>query len=62
MAVPPPTDDEFASVPDDASFDESFWRRYAVDVAGYRAEWVDQLLEDQGVAALVGELGTDADS
>lgn len=62
MAVPPPTDDELASVPDDASFDESFWRCYAIDVAGYREGWVDQLLEDQGVAALVAELGTDPDT
>jgi hypothetical protein len=61
MAVPPPTDDELASVQDHASFDESFWRRYAIDVAGYRAEWVDQLLEDQGVTALVAELGSDLD-
>ncbi len=62
MAVPPPTNDELASVPDDASFDESFWRGYAIDVAGYREDWVEQLIEDQGVAALVAELGTELDA
>lgn len=40
-------------------FDESFWRGYAIDVAGYREEWVDDLLADEGVTALVGELSTD---
>jgi hypothetical protein len=59
MPVPPPTDDDLTSVPDDAEFDESFWRGYAVDVAGYREAWVDDLLADQGVAALVAELGMD---
>ena len=59
MTVPPPTDDELASVPDDASFEESLWRRYAIDVAGYRTEWVDQLREDRSGAARVAELGTE---
>lgn len=59
MTVPPPTNDELASVPDDASFDESFWRGFAIDVRGYRESWVDDLLTDGGVAALVHELGTD---
>jgi hypothetical protein len=61
MTVPPPTSDDLAPVPNDAEFDESFWRGYAIDVAGYREEWVDDLLADQGVGALVEELGTDTD-
>lgn len=56
MSVPPPTDDDLADVPEDADFDEAFWRDYAVDVAGYREEWVEDLIDDQGVAALVAEL------
>ncbi len=56
MSVPPPTDDELADVPENAEFDEAFWRDYAVSVAGYREEWVEELLADQDVAALVAEL------
>jgi hypothetical protein len=56
VSVPPPTDDDLADVPEDAEFDEAFWREYAVSVAGYREEWVEDLIEDQGVAALVAEL------
>lgn len=61
MTVPPPTSDELASVPDDASFDESFWRGFAIDVVGYREEWVNKLLDEEGVGALVAELSTDLD-
>ncbi|GAB7093016.1 hypothetical protein JCM30237_01680 [Halolamina litorea] len=56
MSVPPPTDDELADVPEDAEFDEEFWRDYAVSVAGYREEWVEDCIADGGVAALVAEL------
>jgi len=56
MSVPPPTDDELADVPEDAEFDEAFWRDYAVDIAGYREEWVAEMIESQGVAGLVAEL------
>lgn len=57
MTVPPPTDDDLADLPADADFDETFWREYAVHVAGLRESWVDDLLDDRGVAALVEELG-----
>jgi hypothetical protein len=59
MAVTQPNDDS-SELPRDADFDESFWRGYAIDVAGYRAEWVNQLIEDDGVSALVAELGTES--
>ncbi|MEF8800472.1 MAG: hypothetical protein V5A38_06290 [Halolamina sp.] len=59
MTVPPPTDDDDVLEFSEAStFDEDFWREYAVHVVGYRAEWVDRLLENQGVTALVRELGS----
>lgn len=62
MTVPPPTEDDLAAVPDDATFDEAFWRDYAVHVAGLREAWVDELLADQGVAALVAEVGESVDA
>jgi hypothetical protein len=61
MTVPPPTRDELAPVPDDGSFDESFWRGYAIDVLDYREEWVDELITDRGVSGLVAELGAPLD-
>jgi hypothetical protein len=57
MTVPPPTDDDLVSLPEDADLDEEFWRSYAVHVLGARASWVDELVSDQGVAGLVEELG-----
>jgi len=61
MTVPSPTGDDPAPVPEDTEFDESFWRGYAIDVAGYREKRVDRLLADGGVRALVDELGTKRD-
>lgn len=58
MTVPPPTDDDLVDLPADADLDESFWREYAIHVAGFREEWVDEMLDDQGVVGLVEEVGS----
>lgn len=59
MTVPPPIDEEEApEFSDDTTFDEEFWRDYAVGVVGYRKEWVDELVAAEGITALVRKLGS----
>lgn len=60
MTVPPPTDDDLNTVElsGNTTFDEVFWRDYAVDVVGYRQEWVDELLATEGITALVTHIGS----